>query len=676
VHMSEEDYQSAKEYMIKLETSLKANIFSDLTKLNVTEYLAETRSILYPFIPLNTAYDVNVKIGEQVLFPTTKISNKDTNTLQINDTYYKLLSDHTLPTPTNNILLMNLLIGDPVGNEKQIGTPFVVSTVMKFHDPFKKSASVERDYMYVSDQATPFILKFTPALAIKKRGLQIMFEAVKSGQKSCEMTLNIFLMHQDKVKVSRQVTQLISFIKGANLTLQEDSEILWPMLYNCLPLYPSEESLKNTYRHRTLSAEQATTFLPVFTDFKGYSKEGNNIYFTRRAQHFFFDPTTGMNRNGAILGSSGGGKSVSTNYLVMNEWLAGSMQRIIDEGGSYKKLCSLLGGQYIDFTVNSNICLNPFTHIRDIDEELNQLVLLVEKMAAPKESFRDLETALVTEAIRSVWDKKTNLMTITDLAEMLRQHDKIEAREIATKLYTYTKDGQYGKWFQGANNLNFDSNLVVLELFGLKQQPALKSVVLMLLLTRIQHDMYNQTHIARKFAWFDEAKSYLGDPVTAEFIDDFYARLRKFNAGVWLITQSLSTIAMNPAIRSILNNCYWKIYLPHKEAEITEMMQKGIIPSDQSFAAMLRTVHKRDGEYGEFMLSNDDSFTTARLVLTRFQQILFFSSGNERNYINYLLDNGMNIVDAIRQLMEMESQGDLIPQFKEEAEESETIEVA
>jgi len=63
--------------------------------------------------------------------------------------------------------------------------------------------------------------------------------------------------------------------------------------------------------------------------------------------------------------SSGSGKSFQVNFIAFNYYACGALVRIIDIGGSYKKMANMLGARYLDFQPKTTICLNPFTHIRE-----------------------------------------------------------------------------------------------------------------------------------------------------------------------------------------------------------------------------------------------------------------------------------------------------------------------
>ena len=58
-------------------------------------------------------------------------------------------------------------------------------------------------------------------------------------------------------------------------------------------------------------------------------------------------------------------------------------------GRSYEKLCEALEGQFLAFTRESRICLNPFQLVSHWDEEADMIAALLGAMLAPSEPLGD-----------------------------------------------------------------------------------------------------------------------------------------------------------------------------------------------------------------------------------------------------------------------------------------------
>ena len=127
-------------------------------------------------------------------------------------------------------------------------------------------------------------------------------------------------------------------------------------------------------RYRTLAATQAVTLMPVFGDWKGTGTPVLNLV-ARSGQLMdvsLFD--TASNYNAVIAAQSGSGKSFLTNELLATNLSVGGRCWVIDVGRSYENLCASLEGQFVAFTREATLCLNPFELIRNWEEEADPLL--------------------------------------------------------------------------------------------------------------------------------------------------------------------------------------------------------------------------------------------------------------------------------------------------------------
>ena len=122
-------------------------------------------------------------------------------------------------------------------------------------------------------------------------------------------------------------------------------------------------------------------------------------------------------------------------------------------GRSFEKTVKLLGGEYMEFTPQNPICINPFTSIPDDNpvitgDALAMLKPTVSLMAAPKDDTNDLENAYIEQALNAAWKKNKKEASMTDVADYLISHEDKLAQNLGQKLYPYTKNGIYGRFFK------------------------------------------------------------------------------------------------------------------------------------------------------------------------------------------------------------------------------------
>lgn len=71
-----------------------------------------------------------------------------------------------------------------------------------------------------------------------------------------------------------------------------------------------------------------------------------------------------------MFGKSGSGKSVALQEMTSALVGADAKVIVIDDGRSFEHSCKLQGGEFVEFTMSSGFCLNPFSMI---DPEAAQL---------------------------------------------------------------------------------------------------------------------------------------------------------------------------------------------------------------------------------------------------------------------------------------------------------------
>ena len=191
-----------------------------------------------------------------------------------------------------------------------------------------------------------------------------------------------------------------------------------------------------------------------------------------------------------VVGRSGAGKSVFMQELMSSTLGLGGRVFILDVGRSFEKTCHMLGGQFIEFSTDKDVCLNPFSGIDPNNPEassdaLTMLKSVLQLMAAPIKGVDDKGASLLEQAMNESFNMYGSETTITHIADYLKQKNDLQANDLGEMLYAYTDKGAYGKYFNGKANINLDNNLVVIELEELKERRDLQSVVVQMMVINI-----------------------------------------------------------------------------------------------------------------------------------------------------------------------------------------------
>jgi conjugal transfer ATP-binding protein TraC len=452
--------------------------------------------------------------------------------------------------------------------------------------------------------------------------------------------------------------------RSMGFALTPDTYMQTQALMSALPmaLGPSlQRDIRAAQRFSTKTIGNAANLSPVLGEWRGTGTPV--LTFTGRNGQTIgvnlFDNPSG-NFNGCVVGTSGSGKSAFLNEVAERYLAMGAKVWIIDVGRSYEKLCHALGGQYIEFTKDANVVLNPFTMVNDIDEDMEMLKPLVAQMISPSRQLSDYELSQVEMAIRGLWDDHGARSSIDLLAERLKLacHDggTLESgeeascdpriRDLAVQLASYTSAGSYGHYFEGQHTINFNSNLVVLELEELKSKKDLQSVALFILMYRITQEMYLAPREQPKVVILDEAWDLLTGGQTGDFIEAGYRRARKYGGAFLTGTQGINDYYRSAASQAALENADWMFMLRQKQESIAKLEEKlAFTPHMSHLVSSLRT---EQGSYSEVFIScGQAGYGVGMLLLDKFSQLMGSANARDFSAVNQKRAQGLSMADAV-----------------------------
>ena len=452
--------------------------------------------------------------------------------------------------------------------------------------------------------------------------------------------------------------------RSLGFALSPDTYMQTQALMSSLPmaLGPSlQRDIKIAQRFSTKTTANAANLSPVLGEWRGVGAPV--LTFTGRNGQTIgvnlFDNPSG-NYNGCVVGTSGSGKSAFLNELAERYLAMGAKVWIIDVGRSYEKLCHALGGQYIEFTKEANVVLNPFTMVNDIDEDMEMLKPLIAQMISPGRRLSDYELSQLELAIRGLWEERGPRSSIDLLAEKLKlachdggtlEHGEEEAcdpriRDLAVQLTSYTSLGSYGHYFEGQHTVNFNSNLVVLELEELKSKKDLQAVALFILMYRITQEMYLAPREQPKVVILDEAWDLLTGGQTGDFIEAGYRRARKYGGAFLTGTQGINDYYRSAASQAALENADWLFMLRQKQESIAKLEEKlAFTPHMAHLVSSLRT---EQGNYSEVFVScGQAGYGVGMLLLDPYSQLMGSANARDFSAVRQKLESGLSMADAV-----------------------------
>lgn len=621
------------------------------TPLDAQTYLVVMRAILNMGNDPDRWYDEDRLINEQVCSFDTDIENTK-HYVRIKDNYIRSLSTQNFPDMVS-LGLLNQLIGDPNGSHNQITDPFMFTLNIYFPQQAAAIKSIKQKQTAIHYQAQGPWAKYVARIRSKEEGFSAMDEAMEQGNRPVKCWFNTLLFSENPDESQRSASRLRTHFQMHGYEMYEDTHMHGPFLMLQLPLGQEVEAVGKTHRYFTMTVREAAQLPPIIGEWKGTGRGAALIFFGRRGQillYDLFDSDTSMNC--VIAATSGAGKSFLANDLISGYLQKGAIVRVIDQGRSYEKLCDSIEGQYIAFDADTTISLNPFTHVKDIDDEITLLCVIVAKMASPTSGFNDWEMSQTAQILKELWDEFGPKMNITDVSERFNKkgldnnHDH-RLLNISQQLYQYTRHGAYGKYFDGPNNLDYSNNMVVLELDDLRSKPDLQQVVLLQLIAQIQTECYLGERSVPKIVLIDEAWEAMMDPMVAKFLEGSYRRFRKFNSACIMVTQSLDDLYNSASGEAIAKNSPNTILLQQTGESVDGLKQSGRFRIGEYGFSQLRSVRTERGKYSDVLVRSGDAWGVGRFVVDRYTQLMYSTKAEEVAAIKAMRDRGLSVREAI-----------------------------
>jgi len=559
-------------------------------------------------------------------------------------------------------------VGDTISNQNH-SSPFLISLNINKLDNQKGAGNIKARATVTNGQQMPYSL--FPKLRYIHKDLEYGMDKLEKGAIPYYFTIQLALFADSEQKADELSGQYKAYFKTLQFTLEDDKYITFPSLLSMLPLgYDSKmQEFLSDKRGRIVFLDNVTTLAPIVGDWYGLKEEVPLL--SPKGQLFFMDlfANKAGGFNAFTVGMTGSGKSVWLQWVAINYYLSGNKIWVIDIGGSYKNLCEILGGQYIDFKTDEKMSINPFSDISSIElfnEYLEFITSLYLLMGLPKEIklSEQLEKLMKGYLIEAITNSYTIYKTDSDVDTVVEELIKINEREEDPRLSDFIKhlspfrtNNIYGSYLNGTSNVSFRSDMTVLEAGELESTPDLLNVVLMVLTFQISKEIYlsdnkNENINKKNIVIMDEAHKFLGtSPHIELFVEQAYRRFRKHGASMILGTQGFEDLyggnSVSKVGRVIIENSYWNFFLMQKSTSREKLKKSGYFSLSSYEELLMDTTEPEDGEYGEILILSDKITTKGRIVLNDFLKTMLFTNSEMRIKINQLVNSGMTYLEAV-----------------------------
>jgi conjugal transfer ATP-binding protein TraC len=615
-------------------------------------------------------YDEAMPIRKQIIMSDTVITDQG-DLLKVGDRYFCCTTPKMFPKQVDPLQTNSLFGGiwGLISDADQIKTGFLYAVNVIF-EPLSSTLHAKCNLVLQQEA----VGSFSPSLRRKQDEYLHAADDLDKGIPFVKVMPILWTWSTDKDKALDSMVRARRMWESSGYTMQQDWGILKIMFLAALPfgLYTEGRTLANINRDFIAPVPTVTAILPVQADFAGAGLP-KLLFLGRKGQLAgldFFDAGA-INQNVFCCASSGSGKSFLVNSISFNYYAAGALIRIVDIGGSYKKMTTMLGARYLDFLPGIPVCLNPFTHIEDPDEELKSVTAVFAQMAYSNSSVSrpdDTEMNLIRNAVRWAWQQEGNRADAdtvyrflsrfpdvpdSDLGEMAGNTKLSEAAsKLAFNIREFTSQGAHARFFTGPSTFDIrQDEFVVLELEHLKVQPELYRVVTLLIINAVTQDLYLSDRSRPRLIIFDEAWQFMGEAaMLAPVISEGYRRARKYQGSFMVITQSLFDLKSFGAVGEVIkSNSAFKILL--ESQDFSAAKQEGLIDYDEFSTELLKSVKSKPPKYSELFFDTPFGNGVLRLVVDPYTYYIYTSNPREIAAIEKLVKEGKNYDQAIREMV-------------------------
>lgn len=346
------------------------------------------------------------------------------------------------------------------------------------------------------------------------------------------------------------------------------------------------------------------------------------------------------NPHGCITGHTGSGKSYFIKETEIGQTILFTNDDVIaiDPQNEFEATIVSLGGQFFDFTPQSNIHLNPF----EVPEHIKKGSALEQNtFVGTKTEFASafLQAAMINivvtqvhntyigRAVRDIYDryfsgKMKKQPTFVDVWEHLKSQ-RVNAETEGEKMILLDMINSLEQYVIGAydmfahpSNLDIHNRLVG---FGLKNVPesiweAVMVTMMHFLSERIEN---NQRELIAVHLVIDEAQVLCQRKSSADQLLHAVETYRKFGGIVTLAVQNLTRVLEQPEMRDMFSNCAFKVFFDQGGVDAAQLAKIQEL-SDMEFRSLSEN-------------------TSGHGVMVWDKQVLLFDCGMSKN--NPLYEN-------------------------------------
>ncbi|WP_188555448.1 TraG/VirB4 family ATPase [Edaphobacter dinghuensis] len=591
---------------------------------------------------------------------------RETDTyLNVDGYLYSILTLKELPDATLPGMLQRLsTLGFPVVATGQVVIPNQVKVLKAYKKRMQKMVAAQKD--------AEGNFKFNAEAEVSQAQLlQVQRDLISSSLKTASVSVAVVVRtsRQEITSADRELCErelnnrveetLTAFTQMNGAKAQLETLAKRRIFLGTLPGMAEADK-----RDQDVLTPNAADLVPLEMPWRGTRRSPLILFETPYRQlipYSMFDPEL-PDANGVLMATTGGGKTLLAQQLLLMAARSGALISIIESGDSYRPLIELMGSRMIEVSLDSDATINPWDlpngEMSPSNDQLAYLKNLSRHMLGentPPDLDIDLLDSILLDAISSTYKrcsaKASNPIPLFGdfVAELAHWQDRDRnqkinemARLAATKLRVWVDEGPYARLFDRPTTVPLDTTWLYFNIEKLKADPRLEGAMSLQIAHAAIHRTSGKTG-RPSISMMDECKIILDTPLLAQQVERDFLTARKRYASVWAIGQIPEQFVgthqkPNPHGIGIIKNASTKII--GKQRGDMSAHREHLNLNETAINQIRAFAHPRKGHSAEFLISigeQAESTHVIRIVPTPVDYWITTTYPRERTYRKWWL---------------------------------------
>ncbi len=143
--------------------------------------------------------------------------------------------------------------GDMMTGSRGLRGSFLLNVTLHFPSAEATRSRLETKRQWAVNQAYGPMLKFVPVLAAKKKGFDVIFDALQEGDRPIRVNMTLTLFSPTQERAISAVSNARTYFKELGFELMEDKFFCLPIFLNALPFGADRQAMNDLFRFKTMA---------------------------------------------------------------------------------------------------------------------------------------------------------------------------------------------------------------------------------------------------------------------------------------------------------------------------------------------------------------------------------------------------------------------------------------